>query len=69
MAPRRTTKPAAPAVEAPRAATADGDIQFFSTTVIKLDANGNEVMSDHLAPGERLRRDVHDRHLIVKRDK
>lgn len=37
-------------------------IKFFDTTVIKIDAQGREVMSDHLAPGERLRRDETDRY-------
>ncbi len=44
----------------------DGDTVFFDGTVIKLDADGNEVMSDHLAAGETLRREVTDRHLAVR---
>ncbi len=32
------------------------EIKFFDGTVTKIDKNGNEVMSDHLAPGETLRR-------------
>lgn len=30
--------------------------QYFDGTIAKINAEGNEVMSDHLAPGERLRR-------------
>lgn len=47
------------AVEAGAAdgAGADAEIQFFDGTVVKFDKDGNEVMSDHLAPGERLARD------------
>lgn len=36
--------------------------QFFEGTVVKIDADGNEVMSDHLLPGETLRRAVSDLH-------
>lgn len=39
-----------------------GETQFFDGTVVKLDKDGNEVMSDHLAPGEKLRRPSTDRY-------
>lgn len=37
-----------------------GETQVFDGTIIKIDADGNEVMSDHLLPGETLRRDATD---------
>lgn len=40
----------------------DAGIQFFEGTVVKIDREGREVMSDHLAPGETLRRATSDRH-------
>ncbi len=43
-------------------AGADTEIQFFDGTITKLDKDGNTVMSDHLAPGERLRREETDRY-------
>ena len=39
-----------------------GDPQYFEGTVIKIDKDGNEVMSDHVMPGETLRRAVSDTH-------
>lgn len=36
----------------------EAGIQFFEGSVAKIDRDGNEVMSDHLAPGERLARDM-----------
>lgn len=41
-------------------------VQHFEGTVIKVDADGNEVMSSTLAPGERLRREVTDQYTAVK---
>lgn len=35
---------------------ADSEIQFFDGSVVKFDKDGNEVISDHLAAGEKLRR-------------
>ena len=43
-------------------AAATGEAQFFDGTVVKIDTDGNEVMSDHLLPGEKLRRDVSELH-------
>ncbi len=34
------------------------EIKFFDGTVAKIDKFGNEVLSDHLAPGEKLRRET-----------
>ncbi len=44
----------------------DEDIQFFEGTIVKIDAQGREVMSDHLAPGETLRRDTTDKYTAVR---
>lgn len=51
---------------APRATGGSGDCQFFDTTIVKLDADGREVLSDHLAPGETLRRATTDRYTAVR---
>lgn len=40
-----------------------GEPVFFEGTVTKVTADGKEVMSDHLMPGETLRRDTTDRYL------
>lgn len=34
----------------------DAAIQYFPSTIAKVTADGREVLSDHLMPGERLRR-------------
>ncbi len=36
----------------------DTEIKFFDGTVVKVNQDGDTVMSDHLLPGERLRREV-----------
>lgn len=41
---------------------ADAEIQFFDGSVVKIDKDGNEVFSDHLAPGEELRRPSAERY-------
>jgi hypothetical protein len=50
--------------EAPRSMDdlSNGEAVFFSGTVVKVDKDGNEVMSDHLLPGEKLRREVTGRY-------
>ncbi len=47
-------------------ATHTGDTKYFDGTVIKVDADGREVLSDHLAEGERLRRETTDRYSAVR---
>jgi hypothetical protein len=47
----------------------DTDIQFFDGTVAKVDAEGRTVMSDHLAPGETLRRETTDRYSTIRAEK
>jgi hypothetical protein len=37
---------------------ATGERYFFEGTVAKIDKDGNEVLSDHLDPGETLRADL-----------
>ena len=49
-----------------RGTVQDGDIQFFDGTIVKINRDGDEVMSDHLEPGEVLRRDTTDRYTAVK---
>ncbi len=44
----------------------DGEIQFFEGTITKVNADGETVLSDHLAPGETLRRETTDRYAAVK---
>jgi hypothetical protein len=53
--------------ETPAEATADAEpqpvrtedgIQYFDGSVVKILADGSEAVSDHLAPGEKLRRDT-----------
>lgn len=43
-----------------------GEIQFFEGTIVKIDGEGREVMSDHLVPGDVLRRDTTDRYSAVR---
>ncbi len=57
-------KPAAARAAAPAAHT--GDTKYFDGTVIKVDRDGNEVLSDHLEAGERLRRETTDRYSAVR---
>jgi hypothetical protein len=45
---------------------ADGDITRFEGTIVKVDADGNDVLSDHLMPGETLRREHTDRYTAVR---
>lgn len=45
-----------------RRAESSGEPQYFDTTIVKLDKDGNEVLSDNLMPGETLRRSVTDLH-------
>lgn len=47
-------------------ATHTGDTKFFEGTIVKIDAEGREVLSDTLAEGERLRRDTTDRYSAVR---
>lgn len=37
----------------------DDGIQRYEGTISKFDKDGNEVLSDHVGPGERLTREVH----------
>jgi hypothetical protein len=39
-----------------------GEPKYFEGTVTKIDKDGNEVMSDHLEEGDRLRRETTDRY-------
>ncbi len=54
----------APTKRAHQGSTTEGgqDIQWFDGTITKIDKDGNTVMSDHLLPGERLRREDTDRY-------
>lgn len=44
--------------EVARKAQQSGDPQYFEGTILKIDKDGNEVMSDHLMPGEKLKSEV-----------
>lgn len=52
----------------PDGAGADAEVQFFDGTITKIDRDGNEVMSDHLEPGETLRRATTDRYASTKHE-
>lgn len=39
-----------------------GEPKYFEGTITKIDKDGNEVMSDHLEEGDRLRRETTDRY-------
>ena len=39
-----------------------GETQFFDGSITKITEDGREVMSDHLLPGEKLRRETTDRY-------
>ncbi len=41
---------------------AEAEVQFFDGSITKIDRDGNEVISDHLLPGEKLRREDDDRY-------
>ncbi len=45
------------------------DIQFFEGSVAKINRDGQEVISDHLAPGETLRRETTDTYTYREGDK
>ncbi len=53
-----------------RAAGASGPstdgVTYFEGTIVKVDADGNDVLSDHLMPGETLRRETTDRYTAVR---
>lgn len=48
-------------------AKADAPV-FFEGTITKIDKDGNEVLSDHILPGEKLRRDVTEVYNTTPRD-
>ncbi len=48
---------------------ANAERQYFDGTVTKLDSEGRTVMSDHLDPGETLRRDTTSRYHAAEGDK
>lgn len=50
-----------PAEDVP-ATGAEDEIRFFEGSITKIDKDGNEVLSDHVGPGETLRREVTDRY-------
>ncbi len=43
--------------------------RYFEGSVTKIGRDGNEVLSDHLLPGEKLRREVTDRYTAIRDDK
>lgn len=47
----------------------DAEVQHFDTTIVKINADGVEVMSDHVGPGETLRRATTERYALSKSDK
>ncbi len=65
--PSRGAGPAAPIrVAATDTVDTDGGIVRFDGTIIKVNADGVDVMSDHLMPGERLRREDTDRYSAIR---
>ncbi len=49
------------AVTAAYSGETDDGVKWFDGTITKIDKDGNTVLSDHLAPGEQLRRETTDR--------
>jgi hypothetical protein len=45
-----------------------GEPVHFEGTIVKIDRDGNEVVSDHLMPGEKLRRSETDDYLYSQAD-
>lgn len=43
-----------------------GEAVFFEGTIAKIDKDGNEVMSDHLAPGEKLKSETTQAYATVQ---
>jgi len=60
--PKTPEQPKQAPAKAPEPGTDAGEIRYFSGTITKVDAQGRTVMSDHLMPGEQLRREVTNRY-------
>lgn len=43
-----------------------GETRHFEGSIVKIDKDGNEVLSSYLEPGERLRREETDRYSAVR---